>query len=52
MGLDYHTIDLSDYLEALEANNEAHSEGKADVDPARADKLAKVMAAHGDGGKT
>ncbi|MFN3474088.1 MAG: hypothetical protein ACK4ZW_08590 [Blastomonas sp.] len=50
MGLDWRTLDLSDYLEALEAHNEAHSSEK----PAHqaSDGLKRFMQAHRDGGNT
>lgn len=48
LGLDWRALDLSDYLEALEANNASHDDSKRDTDP---QALARVMAARlGDGG--
>lgn len=45
LGLDWRTLDLSDYLEALEAHNESHDPNagndRAESDP---DWLAKMMA--------
>ncbi|XAI96833.1 hypothetical protein [Synechococcus phage Ssp-JY40] len=49
LGLDWRQTDLSDYLEALEAHNEAHDPeaGKAkEASP----ELARFMAAHTKGG--
>lgn len=47
MGLNWRALTLSDYLEALEAHNEAHGGKKAErvVDPEREKMLAGVMAA-------
>lgn len=45
MGLDWRALDLSDYLEALEAHNESHSTEKADK-PEASDSLRRFFAAH------
>lgn len=47
LGLDWRQTDLSDYLEALEAYNEAH-DPEAGKRPAEAsDELKRFMTAHG-----
>jgi hypothetical protein len=46
LGLDWRTADLSDYLEALEAHNEAHSSETEPRQPADLDRLRRFMAAH------
>lgn len=50
MGLDWRTLDLSGYLEALEAHNEAHSPEKPMQQAS--DGLKRFMQAHRDGGNT
>lgn len=50
MGLDWRTLDLSDYLEALEAHNEAHSSEKPDRQASEG--LKRFMQAHRDGGNS
>ena len=51
MGLDWRTLDLSSYLEALEAHNEAHADPKDKAPPEASERLKRFMAAHrGDGG--
>jgi hypothetical protein len=50
MGLDWRTLDLSDYLEALEAHNEAHSSEKPDRQAS--DGLKRFLKAHRDGGNS
>jgi hypothetical protein len=47
MGLDWRTLDLSDYLEALEAHNEAHSSEKPERQAS--DGLKRFLKAHRDG---
>jgi hypothetical protein len=54
MGLDWRTLDLSDYLEALEAHNEAadpkaKNEGEPG-EPADLDRIRRFHRAHRDGG--
>ena len=54
LGVDWRTLDLSGYLEALEAHNEAHDPeaGKGEI-KSDMDRLAKFHRAHGrDGGKS
>lgn len=48
MGLDWRTLDLSDYLEALEAHNEAHSSDKPERQASEG--LKRFVKAHRDGG--
>lgn len=50
MGLDWRTLDLSDYLEALEAHNEAHSSEKPERQAS--DGLKRFLKAHRDGGNS
>jgi len=45
LGIDWRTADLSDYLESLEAHNEAHSSEAAN--PEASDDLRRFMSAHG-----
>lgn len=53
LGLDWRTLDLSSYLEALEAHNEAHTDPKDKAPPEASERLKRFMAAHkGDGGNT
>jgi hypothetical protein len=49
LGLDWRQTDLSDYLEALEAYNEAH-DPDAGKSPEASEQLKRFMAAHGGGG--
>lgn len=50
MGLDWRTLDLSDYLEALEAHNEAHSSEKPERQASEG--LKRFVKAHRDGGNS
>lgn len=52
MGLDWRTVDLAEYLEALEAHNSAHSpdsEGRPEPSEQERERLARVVAAHNNG---
>lgn len=51
LGLDWRQTDLSDYLEALEAYNEAHDPEASKQPPEASDELKRFMAAHTGGGK-
>ncbi|UAB76956.1 hypothetical protein INR77_08855 [Erythrobacter sp. SCSIO 43205] len=46
LGLDWRSADLSDYLEALEAHNEAQNPDSAKPKEA-SDELKRFMSAHG-----
>lgn len=50
MGLDWRTLDLSAYLEALEANNAAHDGDKTAPEPS--ERLKRAVRAHMGGGKS
>lgn len=47
LGLDWRTTDLSDYLEALEAHNEANDPKAGKHVPEATDELKRFFAAHG-----
>lgn len=47
MGLDWRTLDLSDYMEALEAFNEMHDPDAPKPGVSTDSRLAKFMKAHG-----
>lgn len=49
MGLDWRDLSLSDYLETLEAFNEAHDPkaAKAPAEPGDMSDLKRLMRAHG-----
>lgn len=52
MGLDWRALDLGEYLEAMEAHNEAHSGEKPErpeTTEEDRERLAKVMALQGGG---
>lgn len=49
LGLDWRALDLSSYLEAVEAHNEMQqaSDGKPKATPDQIDRLRRAMNAHG-----
>ena len=47
LGLDWRQTDLSDYLEALEAHNEAHDPEAAKQPREASEELKRFLTAHG-----
>ena len=47
LGINWREADLSDYLEALEAHNEANDPNAKKAPPEASDELKRFMQAHG-----